>query len=302
MRQLVAIVGPTAVGKSNLALHLGQVIAAEIVNADSRQVYRYMDIGTAKPTAEERALVPHHLIDIMDPAQDFSLAVYQKLASQTINDIQSRGKLPLLVGGSGLYVWSMIEGWRIPLVPPNPELRYSLEGRAVKEGSQVLHKELQQVDPVAAEKMNPLNVRRLIRALEVYYETGVPFSQFWQKEPPPWKVRIIGLTLERDELFRRIDSRVDHMIELGFVEEVRSLIDRGYSLALPALSSLGYQEIGKYLRGEFTLPSAIQKLKFRTHRFARKQYAWFRLKDPRIHWFDAKRGVPQQAVELLTSP
>lgn len=299
MKQVVAIVGPTAVGKSRLALHLGQIFAGEVVNADSRQVYRFMDIGTAKPTTQERALVPHHLIDIINPDQSFSLALYQDLAYQVISDVQSRGKLPILAGGSGLYVWSVIEGWKVPRLPPNTRLRQSLEEKAAKEGSQVLYTELEKVDPVAARKIGPFNVRRLIRALEVCYETVTPFSQFWQKEPPSWEIQIIGLTLERGELYRRIDARVDRMIEQGLVNEVRLLIEKGYSLALPSLSSLGYREIGKYLHGEITLPEAIQKLKFQTHRFARKQYAWFRLGDRRIHWFDATREATQSVVELI---
>jgi tRNA dimethylallyltransferase len=299
MNPLVAIVGPTAAGKSRLALHLGQIFAVEIVNADSRQVYRYLDIGTAKPTPEERALVPHHLLDLVDPDEEFNLALYQQLAYQAITDIQQRGKLPLLVGGSGLYIWAVLEGWKVAPVPPDSRLRRRLEEKAAAEGIQALYEELRRVDPPAAARIDPRNVRRVIRALEVFHHTGIPFSRFWRKEPPPWEICIIGLTLSRAELYHRIDSRVDRMMEQGFVEEVRRLMERGYSLALPAMSSLGYREVGKYLQGELSLPEAIQRIKLQTHRFARQQYTWFRLKDERICWFDATEEMIPSVVELL---
>ena len=213
MKCLVAVVGPTAVGKSQLALHLAQDFGGEIVNADSRQVYRYMDIGTAKPSRAEMSLVRHHLIDIINPDESFSLAIYQKLAFDAIEDIQQRHKLPLLVGGSGLYVWSVIEGWKIPPVAPNAKLRRSLEIRAREKGGYALYQELQKLDQVAATKIMPTNLRRIIRALEICQTTGRPASQLWQKQPPSYPVLIIGLTIQREDLYRRIDSRVDEMIK-----------------------------------------------------------------------------------------
>ena len=177
MKPLIAIVGPTAVGKSKLALKLAQTFNGEIVSADSRQVYRYMDIGTAKPSREQRNFIPHHLIDVVDPDADFNLALFQEMARQALQDIDLQGRVPFLVGGSGLYVWSLLEGWRLPQVPPDPELRRSLEARVQAEGSDVLYKELQELDPVAAERIDPRNIRRVIRALEVYQLTGKPFSQ-----------------------------------------------------------------------------------------------------------------------------
>ena len=285
MNRLVAIVGPTGVGKTWLSLKLAQRFNGEIVNADSRQVYLQMDIGTAKPTKEELALVPHHLIDIINPDEDFSLAQYQKLAYDAINSVQSRGKLPFLVGGTGQYVWAVLEGWVIPQVPPDSEFRHSLEQRAEAGEAAELYAELRDIDQAAAGKIDPRNVRRVIRALEVSRQK--PFSQTARKVPPPFEPLIIGLTLERKELYRRVDARVDEMIARGFVEEVRRLLEMGYSLSLPAMSSIGYREIGQHLTGKMTIEEAVFKIKTGTHRFIRHQYAWFRLKDERIRWWEA---------------
>jgi len=284
---VIAIVGPTAVGKSELALWLAQYFPVEIISADSRQVYRYMDIGTNKPSPGERALVPHHVIDVVDPDQDFNLAMYQKLAIDALQAIEQKGKLPLLVGGSGLYIWSLIEGWRLPHVPPNGKLRRQLEARAEQEGSESLYRELQDIDPVAAEKINPRNIRRIIRALEIYRATGQPPSQLQRKQAPSFPTLLIGLTRERSELYRRIDRRVDKMIQKGLVEEVEQLLKKDYSPSLPSMSGIGYKQISQFLRGEMTLPEAVDKIKYETHRLARHQYAWFRPSDSRIHWFGA---------------
>lgn len=282
---MIVIVGPTAVGKSEIALHLAQYFPAEIIGADSRQIYRYMDIGTNKPSPAERASVPHHVIDVVEPDEDFSLATYHQLANEALEAIQQKGKLPLLVGGSGLYVWSLVEGWEIPQVPPNQQLRRQLESRAEQEGSQSLYQELQAIDPAAAAKINPSNTRRIIRALEIYHTTGQHPSQLQRKEAPDFPILLIGLTQERSELYRKIDRRVDKMIQRGLVEEVEQLLKKGYSPSLPSMSGIGYKQIGQFLRGEMTLPQAIDKIKYETHRLARHQYAWFRLGDSRIHWF-----------------
>ena len=296
---MIAIVGPTAVGKSELALHLAQYFPVEIIGADSRQVYRYMDIGTNKPSPAERASVPHHVIDVVEPDEDFSLAMYHQLAIEALKAIQQKGKLPLLVGGSGLYVWSLVEGWKIPQVPPDQQRRRQLEARAEQEGSHSLYQELQDVDPIAAAKINPSNTRRIIRALEIYHTTGQLPSQLQRKEAPGFPILLIGLTRERSELYRRIDWRVDKMIQMGLVEEVEQLLKKGYSPSLPSMSGIGYKQIGQFLRGEMTLPQAIDKIKYETHRLARHQYAWFRLSDSRIHWFDTSEAAAKASIGAL---
>lgn len=284
---LVAIVGPTAVGKTALAIELAQRMGGAIVNADSRQVYRQMNIGTAKPTPDEQAAARHHLIDIIDPDQPFSLAVYQEQALQAIAAISGSGQLPLLVGGTGQYVMAVVEGWGVPRVAPQPELRARLEAEAAAQGTATLHERLREVDPVAAVKIEPNNLRRIIRALEVYEVTGEPISTQQHKQPPPYRITAIWLTMERPALYARIDARVDAMIAAGLLDEVRGLVERGYGWELPAMSSLGYREFQPYFTGQASVEECITRLKFNTHAFVRKQEMWFR----RIP------GVIQLAVE-----
>lgn len=301
MKCLVAVVGPTAVGKSQLALRLAQDFDGQIVNADSRQVYRYMEIGTAKPSREDRSLIRHHLIDIINPDESFSLAIYQGLANKAIEGTQHQGKIPFLVGGSGQYVWSVLEGWKIPPVPPDAELRHNLQTRAREKGTYALYQELQRLDPAAATKIMPNNLRRIIRALEIYQVTGKCASQLWQKQAPPFPVLSIGLTTQRNDLYHRIDSRVEEMIKQGLVEEVRDLMARSYSLDLPSMSGIGYRHMGMFLDGRLDLPTAVQQMKHDTHRFARGQYAWFHLADSRIHWFDVHDDICQKTASLVES-
>jgi tRNA dimethylallyltransferase len=301
MKCLVAVIGPTATGKSQLALHLAKEFKGEIVNADSRQVYRFMDIGTAKPSQTDLSLIRHHLIDVINPDESFSLAIYQRLAFEAIEDIQQRHKLPLLVGGSGLYVWSVIEGWKIPPVPPDAELRRNLETRAKENGSYALFEELQKVDPVAATRIMPSNLRRIIRALEISQKTGQPVSQLWQKQPPLYPILIISLTMQRDKLYLRVDSRVDEMIKQGLINEVKNLMAKGYSLDLSSMSGIGYKQITMFIQGKMDLTTAVEQIKKETHRFARHQYAWFRPGDARIHWFNESDNVPKEAANLVTS-
>lgn len=276
-------------------------MGGEIVNADSRQVYRYMDIGTAKPSPEELALVPHHLFDITNPDADFSLAQYQELAYKTIRDIHERDKIPLLVGGSGQYIWAVLEGWEIPRVPPDPELRKQLEKSAGEDGIEALYQRLQEVDPAAVQKIDKRNVRRVIRALEVSLLSNTPFSALRKKRSPGYHSLVIGLTSERSELYRRIDSRVDRMVREGLVAEVLNLQNMGYEMNLPALSSIGYQQIGKLLGGEDNLAEAVRQIKTGTHRFARHQYAWFRLADRRIVWFDIMNDPNPEILQLTAN-
>lgn len=295
-QSVIAIVGPTAVGKSDLALRLGRSFPLEIISADSRQVYRYMDIGTNKPTSAEIALVPHHIIDVVDPDEDFSLATYHQLAFDALQAIRWKGKLPLLVGGTGLYVWSLVEGWKIPRVPPDREMRRQLESRAQQDDSQSLHRELQDIDANAAAKIDPRNIRRVVRALEIYYATGQRPSRLQRKEKPSFPTLVIGLSEERRELYRRIGERADEMIRRGLVEEVKQLMEKGYGPSLPSMSGIGYRQIVQFIRGEMTLAEAVDKMKSETHRLARHQYAWFRLSDSRIRWFDVTETKGKASV------
>jgi tRNA dimethylallyltransferase len=296
MNKLIAIIGPTGIGKTKLSIQLASRFDGEIINADSRQIYRHMDIGTAKPIGEELAAVPHHLVDIIEPDKEFSLAEYQQLTDKTIHDIQARGKIPFLVGGSGLYVWAVLEGWIVPKVAPDVYFRKELEKRAELGQGDDLYRELKQIDPSAAEKIDPHNIRRVIRALEVNKFADSTFSHLQKKQPPPFQTLIIGLTAERKELYPRADKRVDNMLKQGFVDEVSKLLKMGYNLTLPSMSSIGYREIGQYLSGGMTLEEAVYKIKTGTHRFIRHQYAWFRLKDERIKWFDIEK-VNQGEIE-----
>lgn len=297
---LITIVGPSAVGKTELSIEVAQCIHGEIVSADSRLVYRGMDIGTAKPDQTEQSRVPHHLIDIVQPDETLTLAEYQHQAYATINDILSRGKIPLLVGGTGQYVRAIIEGWSIPTVPPNTELREELETFANDFGAAALYNKLLELDPDAAIKIDYRNVRRVIRALEVTIEAGRPISQLQKKSPPPYRILQIGLIRPRPQLYKRIDERIDWMIGNGLVEEVKSLIETGYGLDLPAMSGLGYRQIGKYLLGELSLEDAIQLIRKETRRFVRQQNTWFRPDDPHIYWFDLNDSSMQDLVTYIS--
>jgi len=293
---LVVIVGPTGVGKTALGIQLAQTMGGEIVSADSRQIYRGMDIGTAKPSPAEQAQVRHHLVDIVDPDEPFTLADYQERAYAAIDDIVGRQRLPFLVGGTGLYVRAVVEGWKIPRVPPDPELRAKLQDEAETEGPRTLYERLLSLDPAAAAFVDERNVRRVIRALEVCIQSGRPFSEQRGKEPPPYSVLRIGLTMDRQALYQRVDARVDRMIAEGLVQEVRRLLERGYDWTLPAMSSLGYLQLKDYLEGNMSVQEAVASIKSETHRFIRHQYNWFRLTDPHIHWLDAVLPYPPALV------
>ena len=300
MKRLIAIVGPTGIGKTRLAVKLALKFNGEVVSADSRQVYRFMDIGTAKPTPEELAQVPHHLIGIIDPDEEFSLALFQQRAYAAIEDIHRRGKLPFLVGGTGLYIKAILENFSLPGISPDKDFRYNIEKNADDKAIDDLYTYLAAQDPDAAAKIDRRNVRRLTRALEVHAKAGKAFSQLGTKQPPLFDIFTIGLTTDRAELYRIVDRRVDSMIQQGFIQEVQGLIKQGYSLNLPSLSGIGYRQIGQYLRGEITLETAAQKIKTETHRFIRHQYAWFRLTDERIHWFDIGRVEDPEIEKTLS--
>lgn len=291
---LLVLVGPTAVGKTAVAIDLAQCHGGEIISADSRQLYRGMDIGTAKPTPEERAAAPHHLIDILDPDEDFSLAQYVALARATIDDIRARGRVPILAGGTPLYVNAVVEGWRVPVAPPDREFRAALEAEAAAVGLAQLEARLAAVDPVAAAR-SAGNLRRIIRALEVHHATGRPMSAQEGKVPPAYPILQVALVLARPELHARIDARVERMIAAGLIAEVRGLLERGYSPKLPALTGIGYAEIIAHLRGEIGLPEAIERIKFNTHRYVRHQETWLR-RNRAAERFDVARPGWQDAL------
>jgi len=296
---LIAVVGATASGKSALALRLARAFDGEIVGADSRQVYRGLDIGTAKPPAAEREQARHWLIDVADPDEEFSLGRYLDLARQALADIWSRGKRAFLVGGTGQYVWSLLEGWQVPRVGPDWALRRSLEERARREGSDALHRELAAVDPEAAARIDPRNVRRVVRALEVHRLTGRPLSSWRERLQPEFAALILGVDLPRSELYRRIDERAERMLAAGLVDEVRGLLARGYGPELPPLSGIGYRQVCQHLAGELSLAEATEKMKTETHRLARMQSTWFRRDDQRIHWLAAGEDLYGEAERLV---
>lgn len=285
---LIIILGPTGVGKTSLAIELAGILGGEIIGADSRQIYKYMDIGTAKPTAEQQARIPHHLIDIVPPDYNLSLAQYQEAAYRAIDEVHQRDVIPLLVGGSGQYVSAVEEGWSIPRVPPDPELRAELERFASDNSRAALHERLRLVDPLAAERIHPNNTRRVIRALEVQMVTGKAISELQVKRPPPWRIRRLGLQLARSLLYPRVDARVDAMIEAGLVDEVARLLEMGYDRSLPSMSGLGYREIAAHLLDGLPLDQAIERSKFSTHEFIRSQDVWFRGHDNGILWHNVE--------------
>jgi tRNA dimethylallyltransferase len=296
---VIAIVGPTAVGKTEVALQLAERLNGEIVSADSRLFYRGMDIGTAKPTQEELRRVPHHLIDVADPDDSWSLALFQSAAIQAIDQIHSRGRLPFLVGGTGQYVWSVIENWEIPAQEPDHRLRAALERWAEDIGPIALFERLRSVDPEAAAHIEPRNLRRTVRALEVMFNTGRRFSEQRLRGESPYRWKIVGLIRPRDELYRRVDARIEAMIAQGFVDEVRSLLERGYSPDLPTMSAIGYSEIVRYLQGTMTMDEAIMHMKRLTRAFVRRQANWFKQEDPRIQWFRCWEGTVDEIEGYL---
>ena len=299
MRRLVAVVGPTAAGKSALALALAKRFGGEIVNADSRQVYRGMDIGTAKPSPDTRALLPHHLYDIADPTDAYSLALYRRDALATLEDIWARGELAWLVGGTGQYVWALLEAWQVPDVAPQPDLRADLAAVAECDGPETLHARLRAVDPEAADRIDARNVRRVIRALEVHEVTGKPITAWQTKGVPDFDFRILGVRCEEKELIWRINRRTEAMFASGLVDETQALLDAGVPPDASALSSIGYAEALRELSGEITRDKAVELTKRSTKRLARRQRQWFRPQDPRIAWATDADVAGESLVEFL---
>jgi len=288
---LILIVGPTAVGKTELAIQLAERLNGEIVSADSRLFYRGMDIGTAKPTREEQTRVPHYLIDIVDPDEILSLAVFQQKAHQVIADIHTRKKMPFLVGGTGQYVRAVTESWTPPEVQPDERLRNELEKLKDENDIYWLHEKLKNLDPVAAEKIDPRNYRRTIRALEVILTTGKKFSEQRGQGESPYHLITVGLTRPRPELYERVDQRIDAMFANGFLEEVKTLLAKGYSTSLPTMSAIGYRECIRVIHGELNEEQAKAEIRRATRIFVRRQANWFKESDPNIKWFRVEAGV-----------
>jgi tRNA dimethylallyltransferase len=275
---VIVIGGPTASGKSQLALEWAYKLDGEIVSSDSRQVYKFMDIGTAKPTLKERSCVPHHLLDIIYPNQTMSAGEYQKLARSVIREIYNRGRIPFLVGGTGLYIRATIRDIELP--PKVDEIvREKIKERIRREGLDTLYEELRHLDPVSASKIKPTDEIRITRALEVYYGTGRSISSYHKgidKDYPEYEITYIALNPPRDILYKRIEERVDKMIELGLIEETKNILDMGFSSELPSLQTLGYREIIRYLKGIYSLDEAIEEIKKETRHYAKRQLTWFR--------------------------
>ena len=286
--RVLGIVGATASGKTSLSLQVAQRLNAEIICMDSMQVYRQMDIGTAKPTAEERALVPHHLIDIIDPSASFSVAEYVPLAHACIADVISRGHVPLLVGGTGLYLQGISMPHDYGGLPSDPAIRAELQEVYERSGADALHSLLQSVDPETAARLHPHDIRRVIRAIEIFRLTGIPMSEhrILQTEKSPYDMRLFAISWPRDELHRRIGYRVDEMMEHGLLEEVKSLLSDGVFPQAQSMQGLGYKELVPVINGTETIASATERIKTGTRNYARRQLIWYR-RDQRIHWLDS---------------
>lgn len=284
--RVLVIVGPTAVGKTELTLHLAEKLGGEIISADSMQVYRGMDIGTAKPSHAEQARIPHHLINLVEPGETFSAADYQRLSRQAVQDISERGRLPIFSGGTGLYIKAAIDEYNFIVAENNYTVRDSLKQQAREAGLGALYHRLQSVDPTVAARVHPNDERRIVRALEVYETTGSPLS-FWEQQKDistsVFDAVFIGLTRPRDQLYARVNLRVEQMVSHGLVDEVKSLVDRGLSCV--AQQALGYKELLPYLEGRLTLQEAKELIKLQTRRYAKRQITWFRA-DPRVCWVD----------------
>ncbi|GAB6100749.1 tRNA (adenosine(37)-N6)-dimethylallyltransferase MiaA [Halanaerocella petrolearia] len=295
---MLAIVGPTAVGKTKLSLTLGQDLDGEIISADSMQIYKGMDIGTAKASAKEQELVPHHMIDIVEPDEEFSVADFQARADDLIPKIASQEKLPMLVGGTGLYVKSLIEGFLFPDMETDWDFRERLEAEAEEHGTEYVHDKLKEIDPTLADKLHPNDLRRVIRGLEVYKQTGKTITHFKEeakKRPPRYNAVKIGLRREREELYDRINRRVDQMMEEGLVDEVKELYNQGYDREFTSMQGLGYKELIGCFAGEYDLEEAVRLIKRNTRHFAKRQFTWFK-RDDSIHWFDVGKYEFEELV------
>ncbi|NIV10487.1 MAG: tRNA (adenosine(37)-N6)-dimethylallyltransferase MiaA [Aliifodinibius sp.] len=297
---LIVILGPTAVGKTALSLSLAERFDGEIISVDSRLFYRGMNIGTAKPSPEDLKRVPHYLIDVANPDEVWSLGKFKRHALACIEEIHNRRRVPFLVGGTGQFIRAITQGWVVPELKPDEQLRNVLNRWVDDEiGPEGLYERLTMVDPVAAKKILPGNVRRTIRAFEVIFKTGKRFSELRKREPVPYRILQIGLNRPRDELDKRIMERVDRMMEQGFLEEVKVLLENGYDRNLPSMSALGYRQLSAHLTGEMTLTAAVEEIKKVTKKFYRRQMTWFKPNDPQITWFDMSDSTEDEVEKLI---
>lgn len=300
--KLLVIVGPTAVGKTALSIELAKRLNGEIISGDSMQVYRGMDIGTAKITPEEMEGIPHYLIDTHNPDEAFSAAEFQQRATQLIAGMNRRGKLPIIAGGTGLYIQSVIYQYEFSEAKQDEALRTSLEELAEKQGKEVLHQRLQTIDPITANRLHPNDVKRVIRAIEIYELTGTTMAEYQKRaKQSPYQLCLLGLTMERDRLYERINLRVDMMMEKGLEREVRALLERGYGKDLVSMQGIGYKEMVEYIEGRLTLADAVELIKKNSRNFAKRQLTWFRSMNE-IHWVDAEeQRNGQEFVEKIRS-
>ena len=296
---LIAVLGPTGVGKTEVAIRLASQLDGEIISADSRLLYRGMDIGTAKPSPDQLASVAHHLIDVAEPDEEWSLAVFRAAALEAITAVQARGRLPLLVGGTGQYIRAILEGWSPPPGAKDEGLRRELENFSAAHGHEALRARLAEIDPVSAARIDSRNVRRVVRALEIHLLTNQLPSRVRKRSETPFRSLKILLSLPRRELYARIDNRSERMIERGLVDEVRGLLARGFSPDLPAMSAIGYRQIVAHLQGKMTLDEALAEIRRASRRLVRHQANWFKEDDPRNHVFEAREGIEKQIADLI---
>jgi tRNA dimethylallyltransferase len=298
---VLLLVGPTAVGKTGLSLEIAQTLGGEIVSADSRQIYRYMDIGTAKPTFDERAVVPHHFIDTKDPDELYSAGEYGRDARAVIQDLLQKDIVPVVVGGSGFYIRALVDGLFAPEISDH-EVKEKWRRRLVTKGREAVFAELERVDPRTAERLHINDTQRIVRALEVYELTGKPISQFQegQEEPADFEPVFIGLERDRSELVQRIEQRVDLMMDQGLMQEVQALLEKGYSPDVNALATVGYQEVVAYLQGEYDFDEMVERIKIHTRQYSKRQMTWFR-RDLRVNWLNLTGMAREDQIRAVLS-
>lgn len=302
MDKVLVLAGPTASGKTDIAVELALEVGGEIISADSMQIYRNMNIGTAKPSMEERRGIPHHMLDIVNPDEDFSVAQFKEGAMECIKDIIERGKIPIVAGGTGLYINSLVYNISFSDTITDWDYREKLNKIVEEQGTQALHQLLQKIDPKSAEWIHPNNVKRVVRALEVYKTTGRPISEHKEESrntPAPYDYRVFGLEVERETLYQRIDKRADIMMEMGLYEEVEELLDSGYSPGLVSMQGIGYKEIVLAIKGKCSLSEAVDNIKRATRHLAKRQMTWFN-KTEGIKWIKRNNNESWAILKILT--